>query len=519
MNASIKSELDLATIEIKAYTKQLRQNSLLFLSSCIPITLTLAPIVLNVGLYNDDFGRASSGSLRWESDGRIIASLLYKIAHLGAERTVYEDPLGYIICFPLAILGGIFLSLLFRKKSAHWPGLLSILIFGQPFFLENLSYSFDAPLMTLSVVMCLAAAWLCVRIEGKISALISGSLITLSLLTYQSANNAFWIPICLVFIDSLGKGKNYLKSLTGANCPTQKIIRKAFFLEAASLLTYKLAFTPLFTLSDYTKHVQQLPSPENLIFTIFSNINYYCDNLLRDGFNSPLGITISTYVIASILLIAWNKNIKILMLKLFSLFVVLALSQGVMNALSFKGLPYRTFIGFGSFISCLAPLAWDNLMLNTQGKRANTLFKYFFISLISAVCWGLISCSHAYSSAFKSQEALNLYYRQTISNAIASSPLYNQGHLEKMVIINKSPLSRVAKNTFKTYPFLSSIISGIGGDSKGIRLFQDYGVKLKRAKSSNIAEHTSQKNKSEELLRRPDMIVTTLEKTVTIHFP
>lgn len=518
MKVEIANELKFASNEIKSYAKALKENSSLFLISCIPITLVLVPIILNVGLYNDDYSRASSGSLRWESDGRIIGSLLYSIAHLGTGNAVYEDPLGYIICIPLAIIGGVFVSLLFNKKSAHWPGLLSLLIFGQPFFLENLSYSFDAPLMVVSVVMCLAAAWLCVRIKGKLSALTSGSLITLSLLTYQSSNNAFWIPICMIFIGSIGKCKNYIMSL-GVNYPIHKIIRNALFLEVASLSTYKFGFAPFFSLSDYTKHVQQLPSHDDLILTIWLNINRYSDLLLRDGFNSRLGIIISVYVIISILLISFKNNIKYSAITLVGLLITLALSNGVMLALTFEGLPYRTFIGFGTFIACLAPLALDSLIFKTTCKGMNRFLKYLYVFLISALCWGLISCANAYSSAFKSQESLNVYYRQTIANAIASSSFQNHEHFEGMLIVNNSPLSRVAKNTFKTYPFLKSVISGIGGDSKGVRLFQDFGVKLKRANGSDIIESASQKSKSVNLLRRPDVIVTAIDKIVVVKFP
>ena len=62
------------------------------------VVLFMIPFILNVRLYADDFDRASGGTLRWDTDGRVVATLLYRLAHLGSNRAVFDHPLGAIIC-------------------------------------------------------------------------------------------------------------------------------------------------------------------------------------------------------------------------------------------------------------------------------------------------------------------------------------------------------------------------------------------------------------------------------------
>ena len=107
------------------------------------------------------------------------------------------------------LLGGVLTALLFQRRSLIWIGVFSVFLFGQPYFLENLSYSFDSPLMVLSVVMGLAAAWLSPSSLNEYGVIIAGSLLSLSLLIYQPANNALWIPICMIVIYSVGNSGPY----------------------------------------------------------------------------------------------------------------------------------------------------------------------------------------------------------------------------------------------------------------------------------------------------------------------
>ena len=132
--------------QLKRLTNQRKDKlwEILFAISCV--TLFTLPIILNVSLYKDDFNRAYGGTLQWDTDGRIIGYLLYRIAHLGSARAVFDHPLGAIVCIPIMLLGGIFAYLLFQRKSLIWIGILSILLFGQQLFVPLLEImSFGSP--------------------------------------------------------------------------------------------------------------------------------------------------------------------------------------------------------------------------------------------------------------------------------------------------------------------------------------------------------------------------------------
>lgn len=514
-NNVISRELPFITAEIKGML-EFPGNKWWHYLVCFGLPMLLiTPFILHMGLFNDDFGRAYFGVTRWNTDGRIFGEFLYRFAHLGSNRAVLEYPLGALLCLPLMLAGGFFNALTINTKSIAWPGVLAILLFGQPYFLENLSYSFDAPLMVLAVDMCLFASWLCTLSSRIIYPLIAGTLVTLSLLIYQPANNAFWIPAALLLISRIGTSRNKKNS---ANSNQNIILTNIVFVELASLLAYKIIFAPFFRLSSYAKHAQKLPGIENFLPNLFSNLTSFYQHLLHDSFSSPLGVVTAVYILISAFMISVSPSRAKSIAKFFLIFAVLFCSQGLMLMLALKGLPPRTFIGFGVFLATILPLAWISSCKSRWVQALNSVPLRVYLFIVGLILWGLISCSFSYGNAFSSQAALNNYYRQLIANSILTNDSYISGGLNSMSIIGVSPGSLVALNTVKTYPFLKSMLTGFSGDFRGIDNFREYGIALDKITESVDDSSTSHNNKNELVLRRSDLEVSIVGDIVRIRF-
>ena len=447
-----------------------------------------------------------------------MATFLYRVAHLGGSRTVYEHPLGSLICIPLMLLGGVLTALLFQRRSLIWIGVFSVFLFGQPYFLENLSYSFDSPLMVLSVVMGLAAAWLSPSSLNEYGVIIAGSLLSLSLLIYQPANNAFWIPICMIVIYSFGNSGPNSRSYLGLNISIKQLLFRALAIEISSLMMYKFIFTPIFVLSDYAQHIQRLPASGEIFSVVLRNFILFCSHITSNSFESSLGIMLIIYIIVSIIFISSQRlNLYGLIQSILFLFV-LALSQGLVLTVVVSALSPRTYIGIGVFLASLAPMAWDTIHHFRCLSSITIWLRRIYLGILTATLCGLISCSFAYGSAYRSQNELNAFYRQTIANEILASNLVIHQHITKMAILGQSPLSPILSTTIKSYPYFSDLINSFGGDSRGIRLFKYYGLKLNRIAQSELINDGFTETSSSLVLKRPNYTIYNFKDTVIVSF-
>ena len=119
--------------------------------------LLVLPLALKVPMFIDDFGRSLSGSYDWSKDGRPLAELIYQTLMLGADRVVLTSPLGQLLCLPGMALSSLLLCRIVGHRAVWAGALATIFLFGQPYALQTLSYSFDSPLMVFAVLLSLAA--------------------------------------------------------------------------------------------------------------------------------------------------------------------------------------------------------------------------------------------------------------------------------------------------------------------------------------------------------------------------
>jgi hypothetical protein len=159
-----------------------------FLAALILFGVALWPIVNADRFYIDDLGRARLGYLSWTPAGRPLANFVVETLNFG---TPISDLSPFLQLIALLMVAGLALVL---KRRMALPGnvlapmLLAPLAAG-PFFLENLSYKFDAITMVMATVVACLAALGATHTRGR--QLLGGVALLATLCLYQPAFDVF----------------------------------------------------------------------------------------------------------------------------------------------------------------------------------------------------------------------------------------------------------------------------------------------------------------------------------------
>lgn len=148
--------------------------------------------------YIDDMGRVAEGYRGWHNFSRFLSNGLSTLIHTDNYITDISPFTQLLAVLIVALAGIIFLYVVYeRKQFTIWEILALIPLGLNPYFLECISYKFDAPFMALSILGAIApllyrkkAAW------EYILAVSMGTVIMCT--TYQAASGIF--PMCVVFL-------------------------------------------------------------------------------------------------------------------------------------------------------------------------------------------------------------------------------------------------------------------------------------------------------------------------------
>lgn len=117
--------------------------------------LILYPILRADRPYNDDLKRALSGRASWDSNGRPLTTLLMRALQCYDHAMVDISPLTQVGAVAVLALIGAMLARRHAIGPAWLAALVAFPLGAQPFFLENLSYKFDALSMCLAMLLAL----------------------------------------------------------------------------------------------------------------------------------------------------------------------------------------------------------------------------------------------------------------------------------------------------------------------------------------------------------------------------
>lgn len=152
--------------------------------------LVLYPILRADRPYNDDLKRALLGRASWDSNGRPLTTLLMRAVQAYDHTMVDIAPLPQIGAVLLLAWIGSRIAVRYTRASPWLAALLVFPLGAQPFFLENLSFRFDALSMALAVLL---AAWPLLMVEGRKHWQNGVLCLFAALCLYQPATNVFLV--------------------------------------------------------------------------------------------------------------------------------------------------------------------------------------------------------------------------------------------------------------------------------------------------------------------------------------
>lgn len=117
--------------------------------------LILEPILRANRYYNDDLKRSLFGRTGWDSNGRPLTTLLMKVLQCYDHALVDISPLTQIGAISILAYIGMVIGRKYAIGSPTATALVAFPLGAQPFFLENLSYKFDALSMSVAMMLCL----------------------------------------------------------------------------------------------------------------------------------------------------------------------------------------------------------------------------------------------------------------------------------------------------------------------------------------------------------------------------
>lgn len=175
-----------------------RRDSNVFIILLSLYFLILFPILRANRFYNDDLKRALFGRTGWDSNGRPLTTFVMKLLQCYDHALVDISPLPQIGAIAILAWTGVLIARRFDIRS-HWVGALVAFPLGaQPFYLENLSYKFDA--LTMSLALLLALLPIVYLKDDRRGWWLGVVALFASLNFYQSAINAYLIFVLMEFV-------------------------------------------------------------------------------------------------------------------------------------------------------------------------------------------------------------------------------------------------------------------------------------------------------------------------------
>ena len=417
--------------------------------------LVVLPFALNLPMYLDDQLRAVKGVSKWSGDGRPVASLMWQLITLNAPRLSLASPLGLLICVPAFLGSGLLLCRTLRHRQVWGPAVVVGLLFACPYFLENLSFSFDAPLMVLAVMANLAAASvLAERPRGWSTPLVMAAavvLVVVALSLYQAANPAFWLPVGFAVIAVAPR--RWLLLWQGVAC------------QVLAVIAYRLLVLDPLELGGYAERRGTLPEGSELLSVVGSNVQSYAALLKAHWWNTPSGDVFLVFLGVTGLVVCcsagrpWITALLLTPLLVFSYGMPLLLAEPVWAP--------RTFIGVGVSAACLALLATREGFSHSKTTVWPRALQALALLATAAALWTCLHVLYVYANAQKAQQHLNRFVVTSLTRTLSAADV-DLRWLNELDVEGTGPLSPIAQNSFRSVPFLSTLVRPLSQRWRGM---------------------------------------------------
>jgi hypothetical protein len=294
--------------------------------------------------YIDDMGRVALGYKGWEDFSRILSNLLSTVIHMDSYLTDVS-PLPQLIAVAIMALSGVvLLVILYERTSFSVIEILALIpLCLNPYFLECISYKYDAPYMALSVFGAIMPLLYRKR-SGIAYTIVSviGTIIVCT--TYQAASGIYPMLVILIMLRMWNKREEN----------NRRIVR--FCIQSAvgysvGILVFRIFF--MTTTENYVSN--SLPGIKSFIPNFIQNLeDYYA--LICTDFKWWWLVVVLLLIVGFVWTMTYtseNNTWLAMVLSVFALLGMGILCFGLYPALTEPLFLPRAMYGFGIFLTLL----------------------------------------------------------------------------------------------------------------------------------------------------------------------
>lgn len=317
--------------------------------------LGCASLILANFNYVDDLDRSITGLYGFNVWSRYSASVLSGILSLNSQFLLTLFPYSLFVALVFLTLSSIMLISIIDKRllKSKCAILISLCVGLSPYYLENLSYKFDAPFMALGLLSSIAP-FLFLRLP-KLFVIISSFLLFVMLTSYQASSGVYIMLLFFVAFRFVLQ-KDYYKAT--------KIIALGFVSYCIAGIAFSIVHTPLGTYAN-----NNILPMQYMLLGIYKHILQYFSVIYDDfGFNSVMINLIFGFGLIFVFKSIKDAKIGKVIAFLSSVGMLFLLAIASFGLYIFIIMPImlpRAFIGFGVLVAILGlyALSFDTKIL------------------------------------------------------------------------------------------------------------------------------------------------------------
>ncbi len=408
--------------------------------------LCLFPIIRANFNYIDDLGRVMYGYSGWTDFSRYTSTILSYFINTDTYLTDIS-PLPQLIAVLFLSLASIILLHTFtnNKKITLW-NILAILPIGLcPYFLECLSYKYDAPHMALSILASVFPL-LFIDKNKRLFSIITIISAIIMCTTYQASSGIF--PILIIF---------YSFYTWCRNEKSNKDILKDLLISALSFIVGMIIFKVFLMrpIPGDTYVSIKLSNLMSLIPNFFSNLLKYYSLVITDFrklWLLLLGIIILSFIIVCLFTSQKNKVLTFI-ITIITLLLSFILSFGVYPLLDKPLFFPRAMYGIGIIIALMCLIIANSSKFN--------ILKLFYCALV----WSFISFAFTYGNALAEQKRYTDFRVQLVINDLNNLEIMNNGLVKLVQLEGNIGKSPIIDNMPDKYKMINRLVPSTFGGS------------------------------------------------------
>lgn len=398
------------------------------------------PILTSPVLYGDDMGRSLLGYSLWGGIGRPLADYVMNILSFGPQM-IDMSPLPQVLGVACMALTSAMICHKVGITNGLCAFIISILLIGNPFFLANLSFKFDAFPMCLSVLLSYTAVHI---LDDKIYRFFSPLLVIASLSLYQASLPVFMLSVVIIAVHMATTWKDRATMLTFISTAIASLI--------VGYVIYSHFIANVFVTDPYSIKHSGITID---ISKVYTNILLYIDliwkmvngwQLFAFGLLAVSSVFSSTALAYKYLLKSdkdtWSAAVSLIVM--LCPFIAAALSILPLIFLENPVVTPRVFIGMSMML-----VSWFIVVILATKKKAA-----WFSAL--PVCMFMFVFCFAFTNANKQQFEFEKEIASKIGDDV--SEMEGSSSLDQIIFSGREPMSPLLRAAYMKFPVMYAFV-------------------------------------------------------------